>query len=391
MDTLTHALSGALVARLIAARSTLPPAAATAWPTPAVPGSFSAAWQGGPHAPLPWQGVVVGLVAGAFPDIDVVAQWFGDVAYLTHHRGITHSVLMLPLWAALIAWLMAWAFQRTRSRPGGWKSLYAFAAAGLAVHIAGDWITQFGTMLLQPFSDRRFGLGSMFIIDLTFSGLLLAGLLLAAVFPRRRWPAALGLGAAAAWVGLATAGQFQALDVGERYARAQGMAQPAITVMPRPASPFNWTVSVFDGQNYHVAHVNTQREEPLLAEADSHFIRRFSAPYLPEAMATWEQVPRFGGPGTPPWVQDAWNAPGFAFFRWFAQTPALLPGSAGVQSGAGERCAWFRDLRFDFPGRGEGPFRYGVCLPGAADSAADGAAAKAARVFRLEGGVRQPI
>lgn len=364
MDTLTHALSGALVARLIVARSATPPSASS---------TISRALQ-------PWQAVVVGLVAGAFPDIDVVAQAFGDVAYLLNHRGITHSLLMLPFWAFALAWLMAQAFRHTRGLPGGWKSLYAITAAGIAIHIAGDWITQFGTMLLQPFSDRRFGLGSMFIIDLPFTGLLLAGLVLAAVFPRRRWPAALGLGAAAAWVGLATVGQYEALEVGERYARAQGMAAPVVTVMPRPASPFNWTVTVFDGQNYHLAHINTRRTEALTADADSHFFRRYSAPYLPETMARWQQLPRFGGAGTPGWVQEAWNAPAFNFFRWFAQTPALLHGPA---SAAGERCAWFRDLRFDFPGREEGPFRYGVCLPAATGDEV--------KVFKLEGALRTRV
>jgi len=361
MDTLTHALSGALVARLIVARGAASPSAAAT-------------------SPLPWQAVVVGLVAGAFPDIDSVAQAFGDVAYLTHHRGITHSVLMLPFWALLVAWLMAQAFRRTRGQPGSWKNFYVLAAAGIAIHIVGDWITQFGTMLLEPFSDRRFGLGSMFIIDLTFSGLLLGGLVLAAVFPRSRWPAAAGLAAAAAWVGLATVGQYEAIAVGERYARAQRMVAPVVTVMPRPASPFNWTVTVFDGQNYHLAHVNSRRTEVLQADADSNFFRRFSAPYLPERMARWEQVPRFGGPGAPVWVQEAWNAPAFAFFRWFAQTPALMQEPAGDwdagKGAGGERCAWFRDLRFDFPGREEGPFRYGVCL-----AATPGAAAQ---IYKLE-------
>lgn len=378
MDTLTHALSGALVARLIAARGPTPLAA----PLGAGPaGRFSAAWDGQAAAPAPWQAVVVGTLAGAFPDIDVLARSFGDVAYLLNHRGITHSLLLLPLWALGLAWLMAQAFRVTRGQPGGWKSLYVFAAAGLAIHIAGDWITQFGTMLLAPVSNQRFGLGSMFIIDLTFSGMLIAGLLLAAALPHRRWPAALGLAAATGWVGLATVGQHEAIAVGQQHARALGIAAPEIVVMPRPASPFNWTVSVYDGQRYHVAHVNTRRSQPLQADADSGFIHRLSAPYQPVAQANWQTVARFGGSSTPAWVHDAWNAEPFAFYRWFAQTPALL----GVQEGGGERCAWFRDLRFEFPGREEGPFRYGVCLPPEDD------AAQPARVFKLEDGQRQPV
>ena len=137
MDTLTHALSGALLARLMVVR------------TDTVASAHSA---GQPQPPKLWQCVVVGAVAGAFPDIDAIAQAFGDIAYLTQHRGITHSLLMLPLWAAAVAWLMTRCFANTRGAPGAWKTFFALAAGGIGIHIAGDWITQFGTMLLQPLS-----------------------------------------------------------------------------------------------------------------------------------------------------------------------------------------------------------------------------------------------
>ena len=224
----------------------------------------------------------------------------------------------------------------------------------------------------------------MFIIDLAFSGFLLAGLVLAAVFPRQRWPAALGLAAAVGWVGLAWTGQQEAEEIAARYARAHGIAAPEVVVMPRPASPFNWTVSVFDGRDYHVAHLNTRRTEVLDPEAPAlfppAFVRRFSAPYAPADQAVWSRVPRFGEAGTPTWVQqEAWTHPDFGFFRWFAQTPALIEAS----DMAGQRCAVFRDLRFEFPGREEGPFRYGLCLPAAAGGAAS--------LFKLEAGVRRPL
>lgn len=402
MDTLTHALSGALVARVIAARrqsakraergESRADAATTGRFTDttgrftASIGRFTAPWDGQAGAPLPWQCVVVGLVAGAFPDVDAFSQLLGDITYLTHHRGVTHSVVLLPLWALGVAWLMSKCFAVTRRQRGGWKSLALVAAGGIGIHIAGDWITQFGTMLLEPFSNRRFGLGAMFIIDLVFSGVLLAGLALAALLPRQRWPAALGLVAASGWVGVAWVGQQEAVQVGERHARALGIAAPVIEVMPRPASPFNWTVSVRDGPRYHVAHVNTRREQPLQASESDHFIRRFSAPYLPERLAVWREVPGLASISAPPWVAQAWNHESFGFYRWFAQTPALLRAQEGVDpQGQRERCAWFQDLRFEFPGRDEGPFRFGVCLLGPDSPQAP------ARVFRLEGGVRTPV
>ncbi len=378
MDTLTHALSGALLARLIARRQALRPIAEPA------AGRLSAPWDRFAGAPLPWQCTLAGAAAAAFPDIDFVVGWFGDIAYLTQHRGVTHSLLLLPAWALAVAWLLSKCFATTRHQPGGWKSFYVLAAAGIALHIAGDWITQFGTMLLQPLSSQRFGLGAMFIIDLAFSGIFVVGLLLAALFPRHRWPAALGLAAAVLWVGIAWTGRQEALAAGERRAGVLGIRTPVVEVMPRPASPFNWTVAVFDGTSYQVAHINTRRTEPLAGGPDANFIRRYSAPYQPEPMAEWQAMPRFGPPGSADWVQRAWGHASFGFFRWFALTPVLFDATdRALGDGQRERCAWFRDLRFDFPGRDDGPFRYGVCFIGDDESSA--------RVYRLEGGQRRPI
>jgi inner membrane protein len=364
MDTLTHALSGALVARLIAARQEAPMAAGVAAPAA---GSFTAPWTTGAAAPKPWQYVVVGLVAGAFPDIDVAARWVSDLAYLRHHRGITHSVLMWPLWSLGLAWLFSLAFAVTRGVRHGWKSLYVVVAAAIAVHIAGDWITQFGTMLLEPLSDARFGLGAIFIIDLTLSGLVLAGLVLAALWPRRRWPAATALAMVVAWVGVSWVGKQEAITAGEAYARAQGMVGAEVEAIPRPASPFNWTVTVRDGEQFHVAHLNTRRIDPLVATPQDHFIRRFSAPYQPIAQVEWSAVPKFGHGSEQAVARAVWSRPEFEFFRWFAQAPVLdrveiRPVASELREA--QQCAWFRDLRFGFPGRDTVPFRYGLCLSG---------------------------
>ncbi|NWG74354.1 MAG: metal-dependent hydrolase, partial [Rubrivivax sp.] len=51
---------------------------------------FSAPWDGRAGAVAPWQAVVVGTLAAAFPDLDFVVGWAGEMAYLRHHRGVTH-------------------------------------------------------------------------------------------------------------------------------------------------------------------------------------------------------------------------------------------------------------------------------------------------------------
>ena len=177
----------------------------------------------------------------------------------------------------------------------------------------------------------------------------------------------------------------------ERHAAAQGIAAAEIVVMPRPVSPYNWTVSIFDGRDYRVAHVNTRRTVPLDAAAPSRwlpaFLHEYSAPYQPERLADlghraalWRRG--HTGLGRPGLAHEA-----FGFYRWFTQTPALLRAEETLDAqGRPERCAWFRDLRFEFPGREAGPFRYGLCLPPAAQR--PGAPA---RVFKLDGSLRLPV
>jgi inner membrane protein len=340
MDTLTHALSGALLAR-------------AASPSPRREASRRELRVFGPRIPV-WQAVAVGFVAAAFPDGDVVLKLVSDVAYLRGHRGVTHSLLMLPLWAALLGLLAALAFRRRDA----WRRYGWIAAGAIAIHIAGDWITQFGTMLLAPFSDARFGLGSVFIIDLVLSGIVVAGLAASALVPRRRLPAVAALALLPVWIGVTVAGRDEALAIGRDFAQRQGIPAASVAAAPRPASPFNWTVFVFDGNEYHVAHVNTRRTEPLVAESGDNFIRRFSAPYAPARLATWERLPKFGHDGAESALaREVWEHPDFGFFRWFA----MFPLAHAIENGD-QTCVWYRDLRFEFPGRDSAtPFRYGMC------------------------------
>ncbi len=337
MDTLTHALSGALLGRVMAR-----------------PGGAAR-----PDRLRVAQAVLAGTAAAAFPDIDFVLGYVSEIAYLRGHRGVTHSLVMAPLWALLLAWLMARisALQPGAARP--WRAFYAVALGGLLIHIAGDFITQFGTMMLAPFSDWRFGLGTTFIIDLTFSGILLAGLLASALWRRSRLPAALALAAVTGWVGVGWMGRGEAIDAGRAYAAAHGIPVVEIDAAPRPASPFNWTVVLFDGADYHLAHLNTRRSEPLQAGPDDHFIRRFSAPYQPVQRAEWTRLPKFGNGSDAALARQVWAAEDFAFFRWFAMFPVLDHVQPDPLTGA--PCAGFRDLRFDIPQRERQPFRYGLC------------------------------
>jgi inner membrane protein len=330
MDTLTHALSGALLARATAPKDA-------------------------PPRSLPRR-VAAGFFACAAPDLDFVIGYIGPVEYLLTHRGVTHSLVLLPLWALVYSWILA----KVLREPGGWRALYGVTALALLTHIVGDLITSFGTMIFAPLSDWRAAIGTTFIIDPWFSGIILAGLVLSALFFRSRIPAVAASLVLAGYVGFQYVQKERARDLGAQYASSLKISSPRITVHPRPVSPFNWTVFVSDEEAHRFAHVNLIRKEPRRYQPGEGFIARLDSPYMPVAQAIWVTRPRYGHTNQA-LIREAWDADELHFFRWFADLPAF----DGM--GEGSTCVWFTDLRFLTPGRDTMPFRYRVCRsrPGA--------------------------
>jgi inner membrane protein len=291
--------------------------------------------------------VAAGFFAAAAPDLDFLIGFIGPVEYLLHHRGVTHSALLAPLWALPLSWILA----RILREPGGWRALYGIAVMALYAHIAGDLITSFGTIVLAPFSDWRARIGTTFIIDLWFSGIIVAGLAASALWYRSKIPAMAASLVLAGYVGLQYAQRQEALAFAQAFATTRGLAGARIEAHPRPVSPFNWTVFVSTETEHHFAHVNLSRDEPLRYQPGDGFVARLNAPYLPTAQARWESRPRYGGE----LARAAWESPALAVYRWFADLPAFDGTSAG------STCVWFVDLRFLTPGRDGMPFRYGAC------------------------------
>jgi inner membrane protein len=300
--------------------------------------------------------IAAGFFACAAPDLDFVIGFVGPVEYLLMHRGPTHSFVLLPAWALLYSWILA----KVLREPGGWRALYGVTALALCAHIVGDLITSFGTIILAPLSDWRAAIGTTFIIDLWFSGIILAGLVFSAIFHRSKIPAVAASVMLAGYVGFQYLQKQRALELGMQYASSQAIPNARISVHPRPVSPFNWTIFVSDDEAHRFAHVNLVRKEPLRYQPGDGFVARIDTPYLPVEQMIWVRRAKYGETDRV-LIREAFHSDALAFFRWFADLPAFDGFSQG------STCVWFTDLRFLTPGRESMPFRYRVCReqPGA--------------------------
>lgn len=303
MDPLTHALSGALLARATAL-------------LPSQPYSERSI------LPLRTQ-IAAGFAAAAFPDLDLALRLIDTLTYLNWHQGPTHSLILLPLWAWLLAWLFSWLAHGRYA----WKLFYRPVCLGIAIHIAGDLITSYGLMLLAPFSTQRFSLPLVFVIDPWFSLIIIAGLIVSWRYPQRRIPAMVALAGLCGYILFLWTLHQQAIKIATRHADAQAMPQAQVSVLPQPLSPFHWKIIIRQDENYHFALFNlSQSGSPQQDPANTWLLPKMAAAYRPIAENNWQLHPQFGDdPTTATLAREAWLHPSFAPFRAFAVFPVLEP------------------------------------------------------------------
>lgn len=323
MDTLTHALSGALLAR----------------------GTTH------PGQRLPAQRRILAFAVGAaFPDVDYLLFLLDPLEFLNLHRGPTHSLLLLPLWSWLLAVCLA------RMLGGGWRDFFWPCALGILAHIAGDVITIYGTKLLFPLSDQAFALGWSFDVNPYLAFLTVAGFV-ATLAWRPAPTAAATLAAIAAFLVALSMLREQALAVARDYARAAGLEPATVHAVPQPLSPAHWSLIVPDDRGYRVAYLDLLARQPAHIPPDASPLRRMAAGYRPTDALQWVEHMRFGE--EPSLAREAWDGPQLASFRRFATLPALYR----IDRDDGVLCVWFTDLRHALPGLPPS-FRHGVCRAG---------------------------
>jgi len=163
MDTITHGIAGALISKAVFGGEDM----------------FRSAPMNRARI-LTWS-----LMLGAiFPDSDIFREWFSSnpLLVLTWHRSITHSLVCMPFFALFLAAVTRRFLRWRKWDAPSFLALAGIYAIGILSHIFLDLVTSFGTMIWSPLEWSRPAWDLIFIIDFTFTALLLSPQILAWVY-----------------------------------------------------------------------------------------------------------------------------------------------------------------------------------------------------------------
>lgn len=203
MDNLTHTLTGVAIARLGLEKR--------------------------------WPGATLTLaLASNFPDLDIVSGLWGRIAYLEHHRAITHAFAAIVPQAALLALVIArWPGSKTKR---GFVPTFLLASLGICLHIVWDLWTSYGTRALLPFDAAWYSWDWMFIVDPVFLSLLVLACFGSRWFKR---PSLTRGGAVAAGLYIGLRATLHAVALGQAQSFA-GSEFSLVRALPNPLSLNHW-------------------------------------------------------------------------------------------------------------------------------------------------------
>lgn len=185
---------------------------------------------------------LAGAALATLPDLDVIIRYANPVAMITNHRGFSHSLFVLTLLAALLAWVMRRWWPSPNYDPG---RLFLALWLTLITHALLDACTSYGTQLLWPLGPVPANWSTLFIIDPFYTLPLLIACLASLIWgaTRRnlrltRW----ALGISATYLALSVGVKAIIEDRVQTQLTHEGVTIQALFSTPEPFSILLWRV-----------------------------------------------------------------------------------------------------------------------------------------------------
>lgn len=196
-----------------------------------------------------------GAVCGTLPDLDVLVPMGHDILDFTLHRSASHSLLVLPLVAPAVAWVITRIHPDTRAHWRGWLLL---ALLALTTHPLLDGFTVYGTQLLWPLRAPPVTWSTLFIIDPIYTVPLLTGLGAALLWHGgtgqaargSRWNA-WGLALSSVYLVFALGAKLHVEHRAHRDLAAQGVTPDRVLTVAAPFTTLLWRIVAVEGDEYY--------------------------------------------------------------------------------------------------------------------------------------------
>jgi inner membrane protein len=198
------------------------------------------------------------VIAALLPDIDNLAVFFGPEFYLIHHRGATHSLAA----GILLAFILAYIF-RLFIKSFDIKKGFIAALTIIYLHLFLDLITSYGTQILFPFTNKRYSLESVFIVDPIYTFVLVIILIAAALSKKNK---ELIIITGAVWIFLYPLVNFGTKIYLEKNLEARLGARKEkllkVHISPDVLTPFYWKVIIERERTYDFGWIRFLERRP---------------------------------------------------------------------------------------------------------------------------------
>lgn len=209
-----------------------------------------------------WQSALWGAAAGTTPDLDVVVDFGDAILNMTRHRAESHAIAFLTLASPIFAGAATWLGKR----PGLFKRWFIAFWLVFMTHVTVDYLTVYGTQLLQPFTDYPFGRGSIFIIDPLYTLPLLIGLIACLVSRtnRRFRFNAIGLAVSTAYLAWGLGVQQHVESVATKNLPPTVSPDAKLLVTPSPLNSVLWRIVATSPTHYYEGWYSLLDREPTV-------------------------------------------------------------------------------------------------------------------------------